>query len=270
MSEPTPAAPAKPPRSPVERAIVWGVIAVGLLVVGFEAKAHLAHAAAKEKLLGKLDASADKFNGLTKKDVDEVLGSQTHESQKLAIMDTDINAHRVDIYSYSGLVKTRKLYVYYGIDGKAKGQAAEVLKVDDHPTETGAAAMAKATKADPNAKAGAPAPAMGNPPPGGGMGAGGGGGRGMGGGGGTGGGRGGRGGAAGGAGGRPPADGDEAKPSETKPAATDGEKQATDDKPAAEVKPEADKKPDDAKPADATPADAKPESKAAEPEPKQE
>lgn len=264
MSEPKPAAPAKPPRSPVERAIVWGVIAVGLLVVGLEANAHLAHAAALGKLQGKLEANADKFNGLTKQDVDAVVGAKTPESQKLSVMDTDITAHRVDIYSYSGLLRTRKLYVYYGIAGKVKGQEAEILKIDAQPTATAAAAMAKAPKAAPNTNPGAPPTGgMGAPPSAGGMGAGPGGGRG-----GMGGGRGGAAGGAGGgggAGGRPPADGDDAKPGETKPAA-DGDKKPTDEKPAAEAKPDADKKPDDAKPADTKPDDAKP----AEPEPKKE
>ena len=170
MSEPKPAAPAKPPRSPVERAIVWGVIAVGLLVVGLEANAHLAHAAALGKLQGKLEANADKFNGLTKQDVDAVVGAKTPESQKLSVMDTDITAHRVDIYSYSGLLRTRKLYVYYGIAGKVKGQEAEILKIDAQPTATAAAAMAKAPKAAPNTNPGAPPTGgMGAPPGAGGM-----------------------------------------------------------------------------------------------------
>lgn len=238
MSAPKPPAPPKPPRSPVERAIVWGVIGLGLLVIGVEANAHLSHTAALGKLQAQLDATLSKDSGLTKKGVDQVVGNKTPETQKLGFLDTAMAAARVDIYTYPGLLRSRKLYVYYGIDGKLAGQEAEVMEVLTSVAPTASEAQAKLPPIDPNAKYAGPGEGV--------AGAGGPDGPGSGTGGGTGGGRGKhRGNAKADAGGRPAAE-DSAEPAaETKPAAeakpadpVSEEKKSEDAKPAAETKPE--------------------------------
>lgn len=152
MSAPKPPATPKPPRSPVERAIVWGVIGLGLLIIGIEANAHLSHTAALSKLQAQLDATLSKDSGLTKKGVDQVVGNKTPESQKLGFLDTAMAASRVDIYTYPGLLRSRKLYVYYGIDGKLAGQEAEVMEVLTSVAPTASEAQAKLPPIDPNAK----------------------------------------------------------------------------------------------------------------------
>lgn len=230
MSQPTTPAPVKPARSPVERAFVWGVIIVGLIVIGIEAKSHLAHAAALSKLQGQVKENSEKDTGITKKDVDLIVGSKVPEVEKLNPLATSIGASRVDIYTYPGLLRQRKLYVYYGIAGKKVEQEAEVMEVGSIPAESLAEAMAKLPKPDPNAPAVAP-PGMG---PGAAM---------------------------------PgkqaakdaePEAADGEKKSDDKPAA---ESKSEEDK-----KPEADAKPDDPKPDEAKPETEKP----AEPEPKKE
>lgn len=153
MSQPTsPApAPAKAPRSAAERIIVWAVIGIGLLVIIVEGQAHLAHAAALEKLQNQLKKASESDGGMSEKDVVSLMGSKVPESQKLDHTVTGMGASRVDIYTFNGLgLRARKIYVYYGVDGKAN-QPAEVMEVASVPAETPAEVLARAPKPDPNA-----------------------------------------------------------------------------------------------------------------------
>lgn len=129
MSEATTPAPAKPARSPVERAIVWSVIGLGVLVIAVEANAHLSHGAALAKLQAQLDENMNKESGMRKSHVDQIVGSKIPDVQKLNFLDTSMAASRVDIYTYPAVLRSRKLYIYYGIDGKKPGQEAEVMEV---------------------------------------------------------------------------------------------------------------------------------------------
>jgi hypothetical protein len=144
MIEKTVNAPTKPPRSPIERAFVWGVIGVGLLVVGLEAKAHFEHSSAIGKLAAKLQAyeTGEQDGGLTKDDVLLVVGGREPVSEPLLPGSTGIMASKLDIYDFKGLMRTRHLYVYYGIEGK-QGQPAEIMVVGSGPVETLEEAMAK-------------------------------------------------------------------------------------------------------------------------------
>lgn len=169
MIENTVNAPTKPARSPVERALVWGVILLGLVVVGVEAYASFAAENAKKALQAKLDAveagAAD--SAVTQDDVDKVVaGRKPISSEKLDHSATAMMADRVDIYDFKGLVRSRQLYVYYGIEGK--GQKAEVMDVLTSPAETLDAAMAKLPKLEPSAQStdGATPPAGGPMGPG--------------------------------------------------------------------------------------------------------
>lgn len=171
MSEQPAAAPATPTRSSTERAIVWGVIGIGLVVIAIEGWAHTTHGAAYSHLSGLVNQNKDVDKSVTKADVDKVMGSRTPETQKLGPMQTGIGASRVDIYSFPGLIRERKVYVYYGIQGR-QGQEADVLEVSDAPTESAEAATQRALKehppeASPKATGGM-APPMGGGPAGGG------------------------------------------------------------------------------------------------------
>ena len=229
MSEVKPTAPPKPARSPVEKAIVWGVIGIGVLVIAVEANAHMSHTAALAKLQAQLDETVNKSEGMRKSHVDQIVGSKIPETQKLTFLQTSMAASRVDIYSYPALLRSRKLYIYYGIDGKHPGQEAEVMEVLTSEAPTAEQVHSRVL-----------------PPEGGGKGVGGPGGPGSG----TGGGRGDGGGKRTG---RPDAAG--------RPGAEDA-------KPIAETEPATDKKADDAKPEETKPEDSKPEAdKPAEPKP---
>lgn len=259
MSQPTSPAPKKPGRSPVEAAIVWGFILIGTVLAGVEAKAWFGHSAALAKLQKQIESNSETNVGVTKKDVDKVVGSKAPERQKLKSLDTAMSADCVDIYNYSGLLKSRKIYVYYGVAGKeveGKPQEAEVLRVQDTEAEKADVVFAK-LKTDPNS---APAPTVAMPNMN------------------MVGGRGGAGpGSAPAAGGRPATEeGDDKKPAgDAKPEViADDKKPAEETKPADEKKPEGDAKPaetekpaEEAKPAEADkPAADKP----AEAEPKKE
>ena len=145
MTEKTATAPTKPARSPVERAIVWGVIGIGLAVILMEGKSYMAHASALSTLQTKLkefnDSETD--GGMTKKDVDAVIGGrEPDETTKLGAGTTAMGADRLDIYNFQGLLRNRQLYVYYGIAGKID-QGAEVMEVSTGASETLEEAMAK-------------------------------------------------------------------------------------------------------------------------------
>ncbi|MDB5388964.1 MAG: hypothetical protein JWM11_4610, partial [Planctomycetaceae bacterium] len=185
--------PAKPARSPVERTIVWGVIGLGLLVVGLEAKAHFDHSAVLNALKAKLDQfeNGEADGGVTKDDVVAIMGSRVPvTSEKVPPGATSMGADWLDIYEFKGLVRTRQLYVYYGIQGK-QNQPVEVMIVQTGPAETLQEAMDKFTPAPASSEtggqglsapmgggAGPAGPGAGGPGAGGpGMGGGGGGGR---------------------------------------------------------------------------------------------
>lgn len=150
----------KPTRSPIERGIVWGVIAIGLIVVGIEGASHLRYGAVLGALQSRLKEFENTDGALTKKDVDAIVGNLTPESRKLEPGEVSSTAHRVDEYSYPGLMRTRKIYVYYGIagqirqdkgvdkDGKKIAQVIiegepEVLDISSSPVESAAEALAK-------------------------------------------------------------------------------------------------------------------------------
>ena len=126
-------------------------------MIAVEANAHLAHTAALGKLEAQLNDNLDKPQGLRKSDVDQVLGNKTPESQKLSLLDTKMGAARVDIYSYSGLLRSRKLYVYYGVAGTTAEQEAEVMNVLTAVAPPPGAETANASVIEPDAQPAGPA-----------------------------------------------------------------------------------------------------------------
>lgn len=168
MVEQTANTPSKPPRSPVERAVVWGVIGIGLFVILMEGQSYYAHASVLKSLRAKLQevGEAEGDAGMTQADVDAILkGKKPDESTPLTVGTTAMGAARLDIYNYKGLVRTRQLYVYYGIEGK-QAQPPEVMEVSTGPSETLDEAMAKLppVTAPAEGAGGPPGPGMNSPP----------------------------------------------------------------------------------------------------------
>ena len=147
MADKTPAdkQPAKP-RNPIERAIVWGIIGIGVLVAGLEANAFFSYSGPMNALQKRMKEASESENILTADDVKKIVGNKTpDESVKLDYRDTAIGAGTKEIYRYNGLLKTREIHVYYGVQG-VQGQVAEVLSVSSNNEETLNEALAKLPK----------------------------------------------------------------------------------------------------------------------------
>jgi len=125
-------AAAPPQRSPVERAVVWGIIAVLVVVAVLEARSRFGFKAAYDSLLDRIEQGEKTGESLAGLEVTDILNGRkpykTHEVQGL------INGGiRVDIYRFGGILQKRTLYVYYGSGGR-KGQP-EVVEVTDTKAE---------------------------------------------------------------------------------------------------------------------------------------
>ena len=120
------------PRSPVERAIVWGIIAVLVVVAGLEARARFGFNDAYDSLLNRLQKGEETGALLSGPEVTDTLkGRKPDETRKVRGLAN--GASRVDIYRFGGVLQKRTLYVYYGTAGK-KGKP-EVVAVTDQEAE---------------------------------------------------------------------------------------------------------------------------------------
>jgi hypothetical protein len=106
------------PRSPVERIVVWGLIALLLVVVGLEASAKFSYQKAIDALEAKIeDSVGGNKTALKEADVKAVLGSrQPASTEDLTGKNIANAARRVDIYKWFTVnpYKPRALFVYYG------------------------------------------------------------------------------------------------------------------------------------------------------------
>lgn len=131
-------------RSPIERAVVWTLIGVLLVVLGIELAAFGRYRFALWELSHALEAAADDPEGLTAAKVGEVLGGKKFvEASQLSYM--EMLATRVEVYEWSGLLRDRRLYVYYG-----GGRNPEVVSILSHPKERvlGTLRMSESTGAE--------------------------------------------------------------------------------------------------------------------------
>lgn len=165
------------PRSPVERAIVWGIILVLVALVGVEASSRFSFERIDKALNDKLQATQESDAGMTKKDVDALMEGKVPVTEELKGKDVAIAAHHVDKYTWFSLnpfVK-RELFVYYGHKLK-EGDESDVLLVDTKPAKTLSEAFPPPTpeQLEEMKKNAGPPPGMapgamqGMPPPGGG------------------------------------------------------------------------------------------------------
>ena len=116
-------------RSPIERAVVWTIIGALLVALGIELVAFGRYRFALWELSRALEAAADHPDGLTAAKVSEVLGGrESVETSQLSYM--EMLATRVEVYEWSGLLRNRRLYVYYG-----GGRNPEVVSILSHPKE---------------------------------------------------------------------------------------------------------------------------------------
>jgi len=119
-SSKTPSGQEKKSRSPVERAIVWGLIGVLLIVLGIEALADRSCRGALDKL-DDVRALSEQQNTYT---VTEAMVAEALGGKKPSASESipEIGATgKTDVYVWWGVLKNRRLYVRYGISG-VKGE----------------------------------------------------------------------------------------------------------------------------------------------------
>jgi hypothetical protein len=139
MSESSPvpqqSSPAAKRRNPVELLLVRGVIGVMLVLVAVEANSWWRHKSALDTLRAKIRAVETVAGSppVTEADVKAVVGD------RLPIKKEDLKgkgiangASRLEVYSWftTSPIKKRELYVYYGLQGSADKDGAEVLEVE--------------------------------------------------------------------------------------------------------------------------------------------
>lgn len=124
-ADPSPA-PAKPPRSPVERALVWGFIGIMGIVVLLEGMSFLGFRRAHSGMLAELQKAEATDYRVTAAKVKEIVGDRTPDiSKKVKAV---VGEEQYDVYIYKGLLKERPLCVHYSI-ADASGEEPEVIEV---------------------------------------------------------------------------------------------------------------------------------------------
>lgn len=123
----------KAKRNPVERALVWGFIAVMLVVVANEGYARLAYSHAQSTLARKLALVDEKPDApaVTEADVKEAMwGKQPTREEDLSKKFVSNGASRMEEYNWFTLRPSKyRMFVYYGHKAKDATGPAEVLSV---------------------------------------------------------------------------------------------------------------------------------------------
>lgn len=123
----------KKARSPAERAIVWGAIAVGVLLIATEGWPRLRYSLDFHALDDAVISQDVENTGVVESKVKElVTGYASHETRS-NLPSNELASPRVDTYSYKGLISERKFYVYYG--HHRNNEEPEVLAVRTEPVE---------------------------------------------------------------------------------------------------------------------------------------
>lgn len=126
-SPPATSQPAAKARNPVERAIVWGVIVIGLVAVACEAGPWYQHRKVLDDLKKSIDQAEVSDSSVKKSDVATLLGGkQPDRVESLAGRNIANGAKTVEIYKWFTINpgRPRELYVYYGHEVE-KGKQAE-------------------------------------------------------------------------------------------------------------------------------------------------
>lgn len=124
MSDAPPDIPKKP-RSPVERALVWGGIAILLVMLAIQANACLRFSQTKNPLLAAVKESDDTDKVVTEEMVKAMIqGKPAHETGAPE-GNLDVSAKRMDTYTWKGIFFSYAIKVYYGV-----GEPAEVVSIE--------------------------------------------------------------------------------------------------------------------------------------------
>lgn len=124
-------APARKPRSKVERAIVWGVIAIGAGLVLTEGLSRLRYSLDFQALEEAVAAQDATDRGVVESQAKELMTSYSSYESQSGLRSNELASPRVDTYKYKGLLSERAIYVYYG--HTRAGEEPEVLAVLREP-----------------------------------------------------------------------------------------------------------------------------------------
>ncbi|MDA0835111.1 MAG: hypothetical protein O2955_10195 [Planctomycetota bacterium] len=98
-----------PPRSPIERAVVWGLIAVLLVIVAWEFTAHLGYTKALRGLQERIP-KVDEGVPFPMTDVPPIMGGKTPTSQD-EINDPDFGRSLRTVYEWNGPIRKRAIFL---------------------------------------------------------------------------------------------------------------------------------------------------------------
>jgi hypothetical protein len=96
-----------------------------LIVLVIEAVAYGRITSAHRQLLSELQAGERQSHLVTRERIDAVVGRQPDET---IVVKAPVGEERYDVYHFGGLLKRRKLYVHYGVQGvKDEPEVVDVL-----------------------------------------------------------------------------------------------------------------------------------------------
>jgi hypothetical protein len=165
-SQPSQKPPAKA-RNPIERIVVYGVIAALIVLVGIEANGKFQHKTAVDTITAKLQNVENdvKAPEVTEDDIKAVLGSkQPVRSENYGAVGSIGPSKKLEVYSWFSLnpSQKRELWVHYGQKGPKDKGPITVIGVS---TDAEVAAPVKSLEGE-TPSAGGPGPGGMGPPPG--------------------------------------------------------------------------------------------------------
>ena len=118
-------------RSKAERIVVWGAIALGVVLIATEGMPRLRYTLDFNALEGAVAEQDSEDRGVVESQAKELMtGFSSVESQS-GLRSNELASPRLDTYKYKGLLSERAIYVYYG--HTLKGEEPEVLAVLQQP-----------------------------------------------------------------------------------------------------------------------------------------
>lgn len=118
--------PARKPRNPIERFVVWVGILILLVLVGIEYTSSRSQSAAADNLMAKMRASETGNTDVKAADVKAAVNGKTPRVLNVRDKNLKSGARQVEVYNWFTLspLKRREIYVYYGV-----GEDPDVLSV---------------------------------------------------------------------------------------------------------------------------------------------
>jgi hypothetical protein len=139
---------AKPARNPVERIVVWGLIAAGVVVIGVEARAKLAYNSTEEKLVKAMEVANEA--GTSDFTIDKL--PELLVGNPSRVEDESPTYHNVVHLKWNGLLKQYGLHVQYG----KSSRLITGYTTDNPPPEAPPVAATRSNPADGTDAAEAP------------------------------------------------------------------------------------------------------------------